>query len=53
LLIVFLFLYDKQAISIKPNPSQGGDGKQRVLEDKTAELPKDDSFGASAFFIAY
>ena len=35
----------------KPNPSWGGDGKQRVLEDKTAGLPKDIILRALGFFI--
>jgi hypothetical protein len=42
---------EKHRIPIKPNPSRDGDGKQRVLEDKTAGLPKDDAFGMLGFFI--
>jgi hypothetical protein len=42
---------EKHRIPTRPNPSRDGDGKQRVLEDKTAGLMKDDVFGIPGFFI--
>ncbi len=36
---------------IKPNPSEDGDGKLRVYEIETAELPKDDPEVSPAFSL--